>query len=106
MAWDFDPDIEREIEAARSFPKEFGGLPGERRQRDDEAIKRDIESILFYDDLVRSYEVKIDVSQGVVTLSGTVSNDMERQRAMDDALKVPGVKEVRNDIQISRQAAG
>ena len=99
MASDFDR------EGNRIYPVDFGNIPGQVPQRSDEDIKRDIESILFYDDLVRSYEIKIDANQGVVTLSGTVSNDMERRRAEEDALKAFGVKQVINNIELSQQAA-
>lgn len=99
MASDFDR------EGNPIYPMDFGNIPGQVPQRGDQDIKRDIESILFYDDLVRSYEIKIDVNQGVVTLSGTVSNDLERRRAEEDALKAFGVKQVINDIELSQQAA-
>jgi osmotically-inducible protein OsmY len=99
MANEFD----RDVDANPSYRKNFGDLPGQVPQRGDEDIRRDIESIIFYDDLVRAYEIKIDVNQGVVTLSGTVRTDMERRRAEEDASRAHGVKQVINNIELSQE---
>ncbi len=98
-----ESDSDRDFEDRTVFPKDFD-LPGEAPPRSDEEIKQDIESALFYDDLVSSYSIQVDVSQGVVKLSGAVTDDMERDRAAEDARKVPGVKEVINNIQLSQEA--
>jgi osmotically-inducible protein OsmY len=42
----------------------------------------------------------IDVHEGVVTLSGHLANASDRQKAIDDARKVPGVKSVVNNITV------
>ncbi len=96
-------EFDRDLEGKRMIPKDWDDLPGQAPQRKDEVILKDIESMLFYDDLVHSYEIAVEVNRGVVTLSGTVSTEMERRRAAEDALKAVGVKEVVNNIQISRQ---
>src|SRR5439155_25789683 len=44
--------------------------------------------------------VDVDVHEGVVTLSGHQSNSSDRQKAIDDARKVPGVKSVVNRIDV------
>lgn len=43
--------------------------------------------------------VDIDVHEGVVTLTGS-TNASDRQKADNDARKVPGVKSVVNNIQV------
>lgn len=88
------------------FPKDFSSPPGQAPRRSDDDIKRDVESIMFYDDLVRSYEIAMAVENAVVTLTGTVSNDMERRRAEEDAWKAFGVRQVVNNIQIGMQRTG
>lgn len=98
MATQHDPEKE-------NLRREFADLPGQIPRRPDDDIKRDIESNLFYDDLVRSYGIKIDVADGVVTLSGTVSDEFERRRAVADAQKAPGVRQIIDDLQIA-QATG
>lgn len=85
-------------------PSEFyiphGDLSGEPPRRADEDIRRDIETALFYDDLVRSYEVQVAVQDGVVTLTGTVDDDTAIWRSVEHAKAVPGVRDVRNDLQV------
>jgi osmotically-inducible protein OsmY len=68
---------------------------------DDGIIKNDIESALFYDSWVDSHDVKVDVKDGVVTLTGTVSSSFEKRAAGDDAWDAPGVRDVQNGISIS-----
>ena len=51
MATDYGDERDR-----TGFPKDFDSPPGEPPRRSDEDIRRDLESILFYDDLVRSYD--------------------------------------------------
>lgn len=50
---------------------------------------------------VHAYDVKIAARNGVVTLSGLVTDLLAKQRAAELAQTVPGVREVRNQIQVS-----
>lgn len=54
------------------------------------------------DDPIVPYDapIDIDVSAGVVTLSGTVPNKRVKHAAGDDAWWIPGVVDVRNDIEV------
>ncbi|MBI4319421.1 MAG: BON domain-containing protein [Chloroflexi bacterium] len=70
-------------------------------RRDDAAVKHDVEDLLFYDGLVDSLNVNVNVSDGVVTLTGTVSSANEKWAAEDDAWAVPFVKDVKNNLQVS-----
>ncbi|MBI2863520.1 MAG: BON domain-containing protein [Chloroflexi bacterium] len=73
--------------------------PGNAPARNDLEIQHDIESALFRDDLVRSFEIQVAVQGGNVTLSGSVGDPMERNEAERLACRVPGVKCVDNQIQ-------
>jgi len=42
----------------------------------------------------------VEIHEGVVTLSGHLANASDRQKAIDDARKVPGVKSVVNRIDV------
>ena len=44
--------------------------------------------------------VDVDVTDGVVTMSGHLPTAADRQKAYDDASKVPGVKKVVNHIDV------
>jgi len=85
------------------FPTGMGPYAGRVMQRPDEDIKRDVETALFYDTWVNSYQVHVDVKDGVVTLTGTVDSSFEKRAAGDDAWEVPGVRDVRNNLQIAEQ---
>jgi len=77
----------------------WGPFPG-RVRINDRTIKRDVETALFYDSWVNSSQVKVDVKGGIVTLTGTVGSSFEKRAAGDDAWAVPGVRDVRNNLQI------
>jgi len=95
---------ERELEDTEMTRREFymphGPIPGAAPQRSDADIARDIESILFRDEAIRSYEVKPQVSNGHVTLSGTVDDDSARRLVESRVRGVPGVKGITNNLQV------
>ncbi|HVM93654.1 MAG TPA: BON domain-containing protein [Terriglobales bacterium] len=49
--------------------------------------------------------IGVEISKGVVTLSGTVDNDAERSAASRYASTTPGIKEVVNNLQVAPAAA-
>ena len=71
---------------------------------DDAALNTQVQSKLFSDQTLRGESIQTAVSGGVVTLTGTVSSDAERQSAGSDAGQVAGVKTVVNNLTV--QAAG
>jgi osmotically-inducible protein OsmY len=50
---------------------------------------------------LRDATINVDVENGVVTLSGTVSNDAQRAKAEKAARGVEGARNVRNQLTIS-----
>lgn len=88
------------------YPKSWETPPGNVPQRSDADIKRDIEDRLFYHPDVRSFEVKVDVANGLVTLSGTVDDDAARVVCENVARATPGVKEIRNNLQVKPPVKG
>lgn len=42
----------------------------------------------------------VEVHEGVVTLTGHLANASDRQKAVDDARRVPGVKRVVNHVDV------
>ena len=77
----------------------WGPFPG-KVKISDSTIKRDVETALFYDSWVNSSRIRVDVKDGVVTLTGTVSSPYEKRAAGDDAWAIPGVRDVQNRLQI------
>jgi len=64
--------------------------------RSGEDIRRDVETALFYDGVVSSLGIQVEVRDGVVTLRGTVDSEHAREHAEEDARAVPGVRQVIN----------
>jgi len=67
---------------------------------DNRAIQAEIEKNLAADGLTGIVHVDSVTGDGVVTLTGTVHNAGDRQKAYDDAAKVNGVKSVINNVNV------
>jgi osmotically-inducible protein OsmY len=81
----------------------FGcGAIAERRDatRTDAELQRAVLAELAWDPRVEETEVGVEVDQGVVTLTGTVSSYMKRLAAQEAAHRVAGVRDVANDIAV------
>ena len=68
------------------------------RTRSDEAISRDIKAGLFSDTTLKSANIDVAVKDGVVTLSGGVSDEAARSAAERIAQGVKGVRQVNDQI--------
>ena len=68
--------------------------------RNDEDIAAAVRDAFLYDPRVRSYEPTIVVHNGIVTLSGAVSNLRAKQDAERDARDVVGVWDVHNLLKV------
>ena len=79
----------------------FGLLLGCSRSRGDTEITSEIQSKINSDTNIPTKQLTVGTSHGVVTLSGTVSNDFERTAAANDASQVEGVKTVLNNLQVA-----
>jgi osmotically-inducible protein OsmY len=66
-----------------------------------ERIKKEIVDQLHWDSRVDEADVEVSVSDGKVTLSGTVFTVQARRAAVLDAYSVSGVQTVENDIIVS-----
>ena len=71
----------------------------------DDAIYDNVRRRLASDQLVKGGGLKVDVHQGVVTLSGSVEEQKQKDRATKLTKKIPGVKSVDNQLQITRKGA-
>ncbi|HET9236651.1 MAG TPA: BON domain-containing protein [Oligoflexus sp.] len=69
-------------------------------QRSDERIKEDVCDCLTRDPQVDASEIEVQVKDGEVTLTGTVSERNEKRRAEDALDDVLGVKEIHNQIRV------
>ena len=62
-----------------------------------------VESILFFNKHLNGYSLDADVQGTRVTLTGTVSQDIERDYAEQLALSIDGIESVSNKIRIDKQ---
>jgi hyperosmotically inducible protein len=69
--------------------------------RTDEEIKRDVVDHLYWDHSVDAAEVKVEVAEGEVTLTGTVDNYAAGSAAVADARSVNGVNGVKDLLAVS-----
>lgn len=69
--------------------------------RSDEQIRKDVQHAPLSDPVTELYEItRVDVSQGVVTLSGTVDSWQEQKLCMQVAKGIKGVRKVENEIAV------
>lgn len=68
---------------------------------DDLAIKSGIQSRLFQDATLKMRDIRVDSQNGVVTLTGTVSSDLEKLAAEGLARQVTGVAQVIDQLTVS-----
>ena len=71
-------------------------------ERSDERIREDVCETLVRHAEVDPSEIEVKVLQGEVTLSGTVDESRSRRLAEEIVEGLPGVKDVRNEIRVSR----
>ncbi|WNI88286.1 molecular chaperone OsmY [Citrobacter portucalensis] len=64
----------------------------------DTAITSEVKTKLLADDIVPSRKVKVETTEGVVQLSGTVDSQAQSDRAESIAKAIDGVKSVKNDL--------
>jgi BON domain len=73
--------------------------------RSDQQIASDVQNKINSDTAFPDKGLNVNASNGVVTLSGTVSSDAARNAAANDAAAVEGVKTVVNNLQVAPAAS-
>jgi Predicted periplasmic or secreted lipoprotein len=100
-SWFGDEDAKRR----RRMDKMYGPHRGKGPKgytRSDEKIKEDISERLYHDSYVDASDIDITVSNGDVTLSGTVDSREAKHRAEDIADSITGVKDVSNHLKVNK----
>lgn len=69
--------------------------------RDDQAIRRDIESRFDSDYLINGQDIDVRVKGGVANLSGNTNTYYERSHAIDVASRIPGVINVVDNVDVN-----
>jgi len=75
------------------------------KKLDDAKMSSDIQTKYSQDSGLSTKQLSVQANNGVVTLSGTVDNDAQRDAAGRQAASIPGVKTVINNLQIGDATA-
>lgn len=97
--WNIGYDSDRVAHEARPS---FRGRGPKNYQRSDERIREEVCERLTMDHDVDATEIDVQVSSGVVTLDGTVSERRAKRIAEDLAERVYGVSDVQNNLRVTR----
>jgi osmotically-inducible protein OsmY len=65
---------------------------------DDSVVTTRVKAAIFDEMSLKTFQINVKTYQGTVQLSGFVDSAQHAQQAADLARKVPGVKEVHNDL--------
>jgi osmotically-inducible protein OsmY len=79
----------------------YAGVGPKGYQRSDERIREDVSDRFMEDDELNAGEIEVNVSGGIVTLTGSVDDRYQKRRAEDLAEDCPGVKDVRNELSVA-----
>ena len=84
----------------------LGMVSGCTRARNDAEIAAEVQHKIIADKSVpATRDIAVTASKGIVTLSGNVGDESERQAAASDAAQVEGVRTVVNNLQVSTELA-
>jgi len=83
----------------------LGLASGCTRARNDAQVANDVQGKIYADSNVPTKQITVASSNGIVTLSGNVGSEGERQAAANDAAQVEGVKTVVNNLQVAPTTA-
>lgn len=81
---------------------QFSGRGPKGYRRSDDRIQEDINERLTHDPDIDAWEIEVQVSNGEVTLTGTVDDRNAKRRAEDIAEAISGVKDVQNQIRVKK----
>ncbi len=91
--WNIGRDTDRASYRGRG-PKNY--------QRSDERIREDVCERLMMDHDVDATDIEVSVENAIVTLNGSVDERHAKRLAEDIAESVRGVKDVQNNIRVTR----
>lgn len=77
-----------------------GNVPAVAEERTDTGITTEVKVKITDDELLDNTDISVETENGTVTLTGTVANEAQRERAKELASKTEGVKDVNNNLQI------
>jgi len=92
-----------EFGQSNSTRGQFAGRGPKGYRRSDERITEDVNEALYQDPDLDASEIEVKVENGVVTLSGTVTERHFKRLAEDIVERCSGVNDVHNQLRVQRQ---
>ena len=74
-------------------------------ERTDAQVASDVQNKIYGDPGIQSRQISVQAASGVVTLSGDVDSDVERNAAANDAGAINGVRTVINNLRVQQAQA-
>jgi osmotically-inducible protein OsmY len=102
-SWFGDNDAQRRRE--QDHREDYRGHGPKNYRRTDDRIKEDINDRLSDDSWIDASDIEVEVSNGEVTLSGTVKNRQAKRRAEDLAEAISGVSNVENRLRVKQESS-
>jgi osmotically-inducible protein OsmY len=93
-------------DAAHRREEDHRGRGPKNYTRSDERIREDANDRLTDDPLVDASEITVAVSNGEITLNGTVHGRLAKRRAEDAVDRISGVRHVQNNLRVRAVAPG
>jgi hypothetical protein len=75
-------------------------------QRSDDRVREETCDCMTDDPMLDASEITVEGNRGEVILSGTVTSRDQKRRTEDVAERISGVKDVTNQLRVSREATG
>jgi osmotically-inducible protein OsmY len=82
-------------------PGTMGGTSGDEtpvQYLDDAAITAKVKTAFVVDPDLKARDISVETTQGIVRLMGTVDSQAEKDKAMNTAQKISGVKSLKDDL--------
>ena len=80
----------------------YSGSGSAERAIDDSVITTKAKSALLADTTVKGTDINVETNRGVVSLSGMVDNERQRDRAASIVRGIDGVKSVENKMKVKQ----
>jgi len=100
----YNEDEYRSGRSMASSSGQYSGRGPKGYKRSDERIKEEISDVLTRDANVDASEIEIEVKDGEVTLTGTVTERRMKHHAEDLVEKCMGVKDVTNNLRVQKES--
>jgi osmotically-inducible protein OsmY len=93
------PEDEIQPVPVKSRQHNYRGLGPKGYRRSDESIEEDVARVLTEDPYIDASDIDVNVTDGVVTLSGLVKNRHLKRRAEDCIFAIRGIRDIQNNLQ-------